>query len=156
VLTDAIKSGFDAIFTQSYRNSDAVITGKIAFSGSAGNTVLAPSVPARLLAEVRALPSVGVAVGSIADQAQLIDRNGKAIVNGGAPNLALGIDPAVTTFNPLTLVEGTWPRGPEAVLIDAGTAKKHHFRVGDRIEVAAQGPAQRFRISGIARFGAVS
>jgi putative ABC transport system permease protein len=156
VLTDTIQRGFDTIFTQSLRNTDAVVTGHKAFGSTGGQPVLAPSVPASVLAKVRAAPGVEQAAPSVSDQAQLIDHKGKAIVNGGAPNLALGIDSRLARFNPLTLVEGRWPHGPDEVLIDTGTARKHDFKVGQAIGVTALGPVQLFRISGLARFTGVS
>ena len=51
VLTDTIKSGFDTIFTVSYQNADAVVTGKTLF-GNTNNTI-APSIPATTLARRR-------------------------------------------------------------------------------------------------------
>jgi len=156
VLTDTIQAGFDTIFKQSLKNADAVVTGKKAFSAAGGQTVAAPSVPASLLPRIRKLPDVDQAAGSIADEAQLVGRNGKAIVKGGAPNLAFGIDARYQLFNPLKLVSGTWPHGPDEVLIDSGTARKNHFAVGDPIGVAARGPVQRFRVSGTARIVGVS
>jgi putative ABC transport system permease protein len=156
VLTDAIQAGFDTIFRQSLANADAVVTGKKAFSPGGAQTVAAPSVPASLLPKVRSVPDVEQAAGSISDEAQLIDRNGKAIVNGGAPNLAFGVDPRDQRFNPLTLVSGTWPRGPKQVLIDSGTAKRYGFAVGQTVDVAARGPIERFRVVGTARIAGVS
>jgi putative ABC transport system permease protein len=156
VLTDTIQRGFNTIFTQSLKNTDVVITGKKAFKAGGGNVVTAPSVPASLLAKVRATKDVEAAAGSIADQAQLVGENGKAIVSGGAPNLAFGIDPKEVRFNPLDLVAGHWPNRPNEVVIDSGTARKHHFEVGDTIGIVARGPVQRFRISGLATFTGVS
>ena len=45
------------------------------------------------------------AVGGVAGEAQLIGKNGKAIVFGGAPNLGFSVDPTRPAFNSLTLVE---------------------------------------------------
>ena len=38
VLTDTIKAAFGTVFTQVYKNTDAVITGKSAIGGSAKDT----------------------------------------------------------------------------------------------------------------------
>ena len=46
------------------------------------------------------------------------------------------------------LTSGNWPSGPDEVAIDAKTASKKHFEVGDTIGVIARGPVQRFRIVG--------
>src|SRR5207244_1630120 len=157
VPTDTIKKGFNTIFTVSYQNADAVVTGKTSF-GSVNNGTAAPSFPASLLARVRALPTVSDAVGEVDDaQTGLVGRNGKIIQSGGAPNLGFSVDPNTDQrFNPLTLVAGRWPSGPGEIAIDKATATKHHYRVGDTIGVQATGAVQQFRITGIAKFGAVS
>src|SRR5919201_6674574 len=79
VLTDTIKAAFDTIFVGSYRNADAVITGKVAFTSNQGNGIEVPAFPQSLLQRVQALPDVGAAAGSIADRAKLIGHNGKTI-----------------------------------------------------------------------------
>jgi hypothetical protein len=48
VLTDTINGAFNAIFTQSYKNADDIITGKTAFENLNGNGVQAPSFPETL------------------------------------------------------------------------------------------------------------
>src|SRR5208282_5642560 len=59
-------------------------------------------------------------------------------------------------FNPLTLVAGAWPTGPGEVAIDANTAEREHYTVGETIGVIARGAEQHLRISGIAKIGGVS
>jgi putative ABC transport system permease protein len=155
VLTDTIKNAFDTIFTGSYKNSDAVISGKVAFSGA--NTGAPPAFPASVLAKVRGLPEVDAAVGDVEDLAKLIGRNGKVISSGGAPNFAFGIDARDDQrFNPLRLVAGKWPTGPGQIVIDKKTADKHGFAVGDSIGVATLGPARQFAVAGIAKYTSVS
>jgi putative ABC transport system permease protein len=157
ILTDTISKAFDNIFSGSYKNTSAVISGRqiVKFSSSGNATV-----PASVLDRVKQLPSVGQASGAIfdltsgANYAKLIDRNGKTI-GGQAPTLAFGFDPAASRFNPLTLGEGKWASGGGQIVIDAATARDHDFNVGDRIEVSAQGPIRNYRISGIAKFGDV-
>src|SRR3954468_3273884 len=82
VLTDSISSAFDSIFTESYRGTDAVITGKSAFDLNNDNGGSAdPAFDESLLAKVKALPDVKAALGGVGgDGAHLIDKNGKAIV----------------------------------------------------------------------------
>jgi putative ABC transport system permease protein len=158
VLTDTIKSAFSTVFTQAYKNADAVITGKSAIGTGGGNNggPEIPSLPATLLDRVRALPGVAQASGGISDQAQLVGRNGKVISNGGAPGLAFSHSPEGERFNPLTLTSGNWPSAPGEVDIDASTASKKHFKVGDDIGVIARGPVERFHIVGTVKFASVS
>jgi putative ABC transport system permease protein len=154
VLTDSIDKAFGSIFTGSRKGSDAVISGKSAFDLTNGSGVKAPAFDQSLLAKVRALPDVRQADGAVHSEAQLIGKNGKAIVYGGAPNLGFSIARGDSPFNPLTLVQGTWPRGRE-VVIDRSTAGKEHFTIGQVIGVQAIGPVQRLRVSGIVKFGSV-
>src|SRR5437870_4159350 len=151
VLTDTINGAFNSIISQSYKNADVVITGKTAFQTDAnGNPVEAPSFPESLLAKVKALPGVQAAAGSVTDQkTRLVNRNGKAIGTHGAPALAFSIDPSSDQrFNPLKLTSGNWPRGPNQIVIDSGTASRKHYSVGDTIGVESRGPVQQFHIAG--------
>jgi putative ABC transport system permease protein len=157
VLTDTIKAAFGTVFTQVYKNTDAVITGKSAIGGSANNGVVLPSLPESLLTKVRALPGVAVAEGGIADEAKLVDRNNKVISRGGAPNLAFSVNPqGEQRFNPLVLTAGHWPNGPHEIAIDTKTADSKQFKVGDEIGVLTRGPLERFHISGLVKFGGLN
>jgi putative ABC transport system permease protein len=152
VLTDSIDKAFDSIFSDIREGSSVVITGKSVFDLSEGSGITEPTFDVSLLDRVRALPGVAEAEGSVdSDATQLIDRKGKAIVFGGAPNLGFSIANGDSRFNPLVLVSGSWP-GPDEVAIDEETAKKKDFAVGDEIGVQAEGPVSQLRISGIVKF----
>ncbi len=132
-----------------------MISGKTAFDLSSDVGSAAPTLDDSLLGKVRGLSDVEAAEGSVDGQAQLIGKNGKAIVYGGAPNLGFSIANGASPFNPLTLVDGSWPQQGD-VVIDESTAKKEHFKLGQTVGVQAEGPARRLRISGFVRFGSVS
>ena len=103
ILTDTIKKAFDDIFNNSYKNTSAVISGREIVKNSASGD---STIPQSLLPRVRQLPGVAAAAGAIADvtsngnTAKLLDRKGKAISNGGAETLGLGIDSSQPRFNP--------------------------------------------------------
>src|SRR5207244_9424092 len=102
------------------------------FGLSSQGTTSEPSFDEALLAKVKSLPDVEAAIGGVAGEAQLIGRNGKAIVFGGAPNLGFSIDPAQARFNSLTLVGGAWPKSGE-VVVDRATAGKKDIVIGQEI-----------------------
>jgi putative ABC transport system permease protein len=158
VLTDTIDKAFDAIFEDSYANTDAAISGKAPDISFEGTTAAAPSVPAGLLEDVRGLDGVEAATGSVVDETatKILQPNGKAINTQGAPSFGFGIDPEQSQFNPLRLVEGAWPRAPDEAVIDAGTADKQGYGVGDTVKIATLQPVRDFRVSGIAQYGDVS
>jgi putative ABC transport system permease protein len=155
VLTDSIDRAFDRIFTDVRQGSTVVVTGKSAFDLSAESGFLPPPFDESLLADVRALPGVAAAEGSVNGEAQIIGDDGKALVYGGAPNLGFSIDSEETRFNPLTLLQGSWP-GPDQVVIDGATADKEDFQPGQTVGIQAEGSVEQLRLVGIVRFGSVS
>ena len=159
VLTDTIDKAFSTIFDESYAGTDVVVSGKGADIDFQGVSSTAPPVDESLVDEVRALPDVEAASGSVSDETntKIIGSDGKAINTQGAPSLGFGIDPSpeAQRFNPLNLVEGTWADADDEVVIDAGTADRESYAVGDTIEIATIQPKQDFEITGIAKFGDV-
>jgi putative ABC transport system permease protein len=77
-------------------------------------------------------------------------------LSGGAPSFGFGVDPGETRFNPVTLVSGRWAAGPHEVVIDAGTAAKHGYRVGDSIKAKGNGPMRTYTIVGLGTINGVS
>jgi putative ABC transport system permease protein len=158
VLTDTISKAFDSIFTSSYSHTDAVVSGrKLVDYSNGGNATVSQA----LLERIRRMPDVAAASGALVDlngdstHATLIGRDGKAIQTNGNPTFGFGIDPSQPRFNPLKLKDGRWATGFNEVVIDAQTAKKHHFAVDDTIGVAAHGPRRSFHIVGTATYGNV-
>ena len=157
VLTDTITHAFNSIFSTSYENSDAVITGKVAFQTEESATDETPAFPASVLTQVRELPGVEAASGTVVDEAKLLDHEGDIISSGGAPALAFGIDPVKDArFNALSLVAGRWPVGSNQIVIDKKTSGRKDFSVGDTIGVSTAAGVREFKITGIANFAGVS
>jgi putative ABC transport system permease protein len=159
VITDTIDRAFSEIFDESYAGTDVVVSGKGADITFQGLTSQAPPIPEQLVEHVRAVPEVELAMGGVYDEqaAKIIGRDGKAINTQGAPSLGFGLDtsPEYAQFNPLTLETGRYPRSPNEVVIDAGTADRQGYQVGDRVKVASLEPVREFTLTGIARYGDV-
>jgi putative ABC transport system permease protein len=158
VLTDSIQRAFDGIFTGSYRDTSAVISGKQVVDFS---TTGKATVPQSLLQTVRGVDGVQQAEGAIFDlqsegnTVKLYNDKGQAAGNSQSPSFGFGFDGGAERFNPLQLVGGHWATGPSQVVVDEGTAKDQGWAIGDGIRAAAEGPAQTFTVSGIARLGDV-
>jgi len=159
VLTDTIDKAFSTIFDESYAGTDVVVSGKGADISFQGLQAEAPPIDESLVDEVQALPNVEVASGSVADETntKIIGSDGKAINTNGAPSLGFGVEtgPEVDRFNPLNLVEGAWADSDGEVVIDAGTADREGYKVGDTIQISTLQPKQDFKVTGIAKFGDV-
>jgi putative ABC transport system permease protein len=157
VLTDTIDKAFNAIFQETYANTDAVVQGEGADISFQGLTAQAPPVDAALLDEVRGLESVAAAAGVVTNQtdAKILGKDGNAVETQGAPSFGFGLDtsPELAPFNPLKLVEGTWPSGDGQAVIDVATAEDQGYDVGDTVRISTLEPAQAFEISGLAQYG---
>src|SRR5205823_824010 len=156
VLTDTINRAFHTIFTSSYVHTDLVVSGKKLVDNSASGNA---TIPASLVAKVRALPDVQEAAGTIidlsgnADQVKLLDRHGKIITASGNPTFGFGIDRDAQRFNPFRLKTGRWAASAGEVVIDADTSAKYHFNPGDTIRVAGTGRIHAFTVVGVSKFG---
>ncbi len=163
ILTDTIESAFSSLFTEVFKRSDVVVTKRSAISSESegeenerGNRA-APSFSESLLTSVRGLPGVSEAEGGVQSRVQLVGRNGKVIGTGGAPGLGFSVHARGNQrFNPLELVKGSWPVGTQEIAIDANTAERDHYKIGETIGAIARSGELKYRIAGIAKFGSVS
>ena len=156
MLTDTMQKAFDEVFASSYTQTDAVLSGRQVVDWSQSGK---PTVPESTLARVRELPQVSAAAGSIvdfsgdADLVKLVDKQGEPI--HAQPSFGFGIDPGNARFNPFELASGRWAASGNEVVIDASTASKYDFEVGDLVRASGDGPAIAYRLVGIAHFGEV-
>jgi putative ABC transport system permease protein len=150
VLTDTLHNTFTELFGNIYSKIDFQVRG-VAQLGSGGNAVR-NELPESLLATVRGVPGVAAAEGGVTGYAQFIGHNGKAIQTGGAPTLAVSFDPN-QKLSVLHLIAGSPPTTSQDVVMDAGTAQKYGFSVGQQVRILTTGPTQTFTITGIAEFG---
>src|SRR4051794_13230593 len=79
VLGDTIKHTFNQLFRDIQSGKDAVVTGKPAFTTSGFEAELDEPVPIATLDQVRAVPGVRNAEGTVAGVAFVVDKNGEAI-----------------------------------------------------------------------------
>ena len=158
VLTDTIDKAFSNLFSETYAETDARVTGAGPDINIDGESAASPGIAESFLEEIRAVPSVDVAAGGLVnEQTRILDKNGEAIAPD-APTFGFGIDvsPEFERFNPTELVAGQWPSGPDEVVIDRGTADNEGYKVGDTVGIATEGPVQEFEIVGIAQYGGVA
>ncbi len=156
-LTDTMRNGADSLSTAAYDGTDAVVTAKTAFAVDSEDwAVRRPTVDEGVLARVREVPQVGVAVGDVTDEAKIIGRDGKPA--GDGPYFGVGFDsrtPGAEATTPFRLDDGRWAAGPGEVVIDAATAEKESYGVGSIVPISIRGEKHEFEVVGIARFGSV-
>ena len=156
VLTDTLRGAIGTLITDSYATTDAVVRGKSAVEHSitaegSGRPTLGPEV----LTRIRALPEVDVALGAVEAPTRLVRSDGTTIGTMGAPTYGFSMERGAPLMTPLALTEGRWPAGPGEVVIDAGTASREGYGLGDEIGAVARGPVRTFEVVGVSKFGSV-
>jgi putative ABC transport system permease protein len=149
VLTDTLDHSFQTFFQETVEGIDVVVRPRAPFGGDGERD----RAPASTVAVARGVPGVASAHGFLEDYAQFVDRDGDSIQNGGAPTIGITWAQAPRATRPLHLVAGKRPRTDHEVAMDVWTAREHGFRVGGEVDVLLDGPKERFRISGLFRFG---
>src|SRR3954453_11621719 len=160
ILTDTTRSAGLALDDTTTSMTDAAIFGKQLVQGSSSESHV--TIPASLLAKVRAHPGAAAAAGDVMPQkephvADIIGRNGKP---AAAQSIGRGFDPASQAlapvsaggFGPLELETGHWPRGFGQVVIDRRTAAAQRYKAGDSIVISTLGARHPFAIAGTVSF----
>src|SRR5450755_1494297 len=150
VLTDTLNNTFSVLFGNIYQKINFQVRGVAQLSSGANAT--RNELPESLLATVRQVPGVQAAAGEVEGYAQFVARNGKPIQTGGAATLGISFDPN-PQLSALHIVAGGPPVTSDDVVMDAGTASKDGFTVGQRVRILSEGPVRTFTITGIAQFG---
>ena len=152
VLTDTLHNTFYGLIGTIYKNIDFQVRGVAQFpTSNAANAVRDP-LPDSLLSPILRVPGVEAADGGVSGYAQFVAPDGKPIANNAEATLGISFDPD-SKISELRIVKGRAPTSSRDVVMDAATAKKYHFSVGQQVRVLTDGPAHNFTISGIAQYG---
>ncbi len=152
VLADSMRSGFNALINESTENLDLEVRAQLAFGDTLDGAQRDP-IPADLLATVEATPGVDVAEGTITQNVTIIDKDGDAVMVGGSPTFGVSWD-GPDDFNPVRLLEGEAPTGPDQVALDKATADDKGFVIGDPVDIVTSSGRGTFTVTGLIGLGA--
>lgn len=153
VLTDTLHNTFYGLVGNIYQKIDFQVRGVAQFPTSDAASAIRNPLPEDLLGTVRRVPGVQVAEGVVSGYAQFLTREDQPIVTGAEPTIGESFD-RDPQISDLHVVRGAPPSAPDDVVMDAGTANKYHFSVGDQVRVLfSDGQVRPFTISGIAQYG---
>jgi putative ABC transport system permease protein len=151
VLTDTMNRTFDNLFIDATAGVDVYVQSASSFESQAGGSRAPFSED--LLDDVRSVEGVEAAAGTVTGYAQIVDKSGEAITPNGPPALGVSWPTEQELTGTLTLRSGAPPQDSGDVVIDAATAAKAGFRVGDQVTILFVGRPRDFTLSGITGFG---
>lgn len=152
LLTDTIDKSFDEVFQTANEGVDVVVTPRRVFGTDAEGASIEPEpLSAALLERVREVPGVALAAGSVFLPGQIYDKDDEPLITTGAPMFITDTTPP--RFDPFVYEQGRQPEAPDEVALDAFSADRAGYELGDTVTLSGQGPQEPFRLVGIAKFG---
>jgi putative ABC transport system permease protein len=152
VLSDTMSKAFDELYAGLTSGTDVVVRAKTAYELDVTTGAMPRPLDESVVATVQKVPGVEVADGSVGGYALVIDKNGDPIQPGGAPTIGGSVGDSRLAGD-FTFRQGHRPGGPHELALDASTARKAGFHLGDKVDVVYQGGRQTFTLVGTIGFG---
>ncbi len=149
IFTDSISSTLNNLFSDVYSGIDLSVRPKQAEFGE-----VTQKISQELVDKVKATEGVSAIAPEVAGYAQFVGTDGKPIGGQGPPTLGFEwtTEPGLRALD-IQDGDGRAPEKAGEVVMDKATASAHGFKVGDKVKVLLQGPAEEFTLVGIASFG---
>lgn len=154
VLSDTMVKAFDELYTGLTSGTDVVVKSKAAYDADIATTggQVRP-LDDKIVDEVREVPGVEVAEGSVFGFALILDKNGDPIQPGGAPTFGTSLTTDRRLAGAASFREGRNPSGAHEMALDARTAKKAGYVLGDSVDVVLSDGRRTFTLVAIIGFG---
>ncbi|MBO4257777.1 ABC transporter permease [Streptomyces griseorubiginosus] len=145
VFTNTISDAFQKSSAKGFDQVDVAVRAK--YQEDKGNTVgKTPELTQAMLDRSARVPGAADAIGVVSGFTAIADKDGK-LIGGGfrseGGNYWGGKDPRYP------LKDGSAPHGANQVAIDADTARRAGYKVGDTVRISVDGPVLKPVISGI-------
>lgn len=152
VLSDTMSKAFDELYEGLTRGTDVAVRAEAAYSDITTQGQLRP-LDESLVDLVRDVPGVEVAQGSLTGFALILDKDGEPIQPGGAPTLGASTSADERLAGAFTYRDGRAPSGADEVALDAASAAKAGYTVGDEVDIVFEEGKQAFSVVGVVGFG---
>ncbi|WP_211882764.1 ABC transporter permease [Pseudarthrobacter albicanus] len=154
VLSDTMGRAFDELFAGLAKGTDVTVRAQSNDPGASLPGQVHP-LDESIVETVRGVSGVASAEGSVTGFALILDRNGQPIQPGGAPTLGGSVhrDPALALAGGFSYRAGRAPAGPDEMALDAGSARKAGYVLGDRVRVVFPDGTGEFTVMGLVGFG---
>ncbi|MGW9047502.1 ABC transporter permease [Streptomyces lydicus] len=148
VFTSTISDAFRASSQKGYDHVDVAIQPRSSDSrtGAPGPT---PALPQKLLEKAAHVPGAASATGSVSGFTAIADKKGQLIGNGFSTrggNYFAGKDGTDARY---PMRSGAAPKSPHEFALDAHTADKAGYKVGDTVRISVDGPVRAQKLTGV-------
>jgi putative ABC transport system permease protein len=142
ILTDSLQRAISV--PVSTASAAQVVVQPAGTGGGKGGAPAGPALPAGLLGRIRAIPAAAAAEGLVtATKVTLIGKDGHPITHARAINKIRSYPTAPALAAQYAITSGRPPQRPGEAVLDAATARRLGYRIGDPISVGtstASGP----------------
>ncbi|HLN76789.1 MAG TPA: FtsX-like permease family protein [Nocardioidaceae bacterium] len=152
VLADTMSKAFDELYDGLTQGTDVAVRAEAAYNDITTQGQLRP-LDEKVLDRVRSVPGVEVAEGSVNGFALILDKHGTPIQPGGAPTIGASTSGDERLAGAFSYRDGGSPKGSGEVALDAATAKKAGYHVGDEVGIVLEDSKRTFTVAGIVGFG---
>lgn len=156
VLSDSVEGTVGDLVSASYRGIDAVVRSTSAQESQFGGPAYREPIGQEALDLSAATSGVRVAEGVVLGAPILLAKDGSAVGTAGLSNTVGTGWIADDGLRGRRLERGRAPRTQGEVTLDAPTATKYHFELGDEVTLQAIAGSGRFRIVGITDAGSAA
>jgi putative ABC transport system permease protein len=150
VLTDTIDAGVRRSAAPAAGTTTVIVT-----AAAPGGSLLvgAPTLPDALVSQIAQVPGVAAAAGITAGYAMPLTHDGTPVAATAGIGVSIPADPRLRL---LTLRAGTWPSGPQEIVVDATTAATLAAVPGSTMRVALPSGVRTFTLTGTVGFGSAA
>ncbi|MEU5547808.1 ABC transporter permease [Streptomyces sioyaensis] len=145
VFTSTISNAYQASSRKGFDNVDVAIQ-------RSDNTHSTPGVRSgldqKLLDKAAHLPGASSATGTVSGFTAIADKSGKLIGNGTTSGSNYFPGPGGTDAR-YPMRDGTAPKGPHEFALDAHSADRADYKVGDTVRISVDGPVREQKLTGI-------
>ncbi|HEY7122071.1 MAG TPA: FtsX-like permease family protein [Solirubrobacterales bacterium] len=150
VITDTINKAFDQIFSDSLKGTSVVITNKQPVTQQTNTST---SFPAGVLKQVRSVPGVKLAAGTIFTGGGIF-KGDEQVGTQFAPKFVSAVLPP--QIESLKTVQGHRPTNAHEATLDKAAADDAGLSIGDPIRIAGERQVRTYRLVGLTELGGTS
>ncbi|WP_328742277.1 ABC transporter permease [Streptomyces caniferus] len=148
VFTSTLSEAFRTSSQKSLEHVDVALEPPRSDQGP-GSPQRTPQIDQKLLDRVARVPGAATATGLVSGYTGVADKHGKLLGAGlstRGSNYFPGKDGKDARY---PMRDGAAPRGPDQIALDARTADKAGYRVGDTVRISVDGPVREPKLTGI-------